>query len=57
MVAIGRQNYKDFWGELTGLECELQVEALIYLDNWERIYTEFLVYIMGILSNTDFVAF
>ena len=28
-----------------------------YLDNWERIYTEFLLYIMVILSDTDFVVF
>ena len=40
-------------GGLTRLECE----ALIYLGNWERIYAEFLVYIMAILSDTDFVVF
>ena len=38
---------------MTRLECE----ALIYFGNWERIYTEFLVYIMAILSDTDFVVF
>ena len=47
------QDYKEFWGGLTRLECV----ALIYLGNWERIYAEFLVYIMAILSDTDFVVF
>ena len=50
---VTRQDYKNFWGELTGVECE----ALIYLDNWETIYVEFLVYIMAILSDTNFVTF
>ena len=57
-LAISRmvtgQDYKEIWGgELTRFECE----ALIYFGNWERIYTEFLVYIMAILSDTDFVVF
>ena len=49
-------NYKEKefrWGENRESECV----APTYLGNWERIYAESLVYIMAILSDTDFVVF
>ena len=49
-------NYKqkDFrLGENRELECV----GPTYLGNWKRIYAEFLLYIMVILSDTDFVVF
>ena len=49
-------NYKEKefrWGENRESECV----APTYSGNWERIYAESLVYIMAILSDTDFVVF
>ena len=49
-------NYKEkeFWlGENRESECV----APKFLGNWERIYIESLIYIMTILSDTDFVVF
>ena len=49
-------NYKEKefrWGENRESECV----APTYLGNWEIIYAESLVYIMAILSDTDFVVF